>query len=49
MTIATFSLGTLGNSIFYLNATDACLVIVFFSKLMPPLVSFVPPGDENEC
>lgn len=33
MTIATFSLGTLGNSIFYLNATDACLVIVFFNLL----------------
>lgn len=33
MTISTFSLGTLGTSIFDLKATDSCLVILFFSKL----------------
>ncbi|POY72303.1 hypothetical protein BMF94_4605 [Rhodotorula taiwanensis] len=33
MTIATFSLGTLGNSVFDLQATDACLVILFFNLL----------------
>ena len=34
MTISTFSLGTLGTSIFDLKATDSCLVILFFSKLL---------------
>ncbi|GAA5991674.1 hypothetical protein JCM10908_001087 [Rhodotorula pacifica] len=33
MTIATFSLGTLGTSIFNLKATDSCLVILFFNLL----------------
>ncbi|GAA5991671.1 hypothetical protein JCM10908_001086 [Rhodotorula pacifica] len=33
MTISTFSLGTLGNSVFELQATDACLVILFFNLL----------------
>ncbi|GAA6029111.1 hypothetical protein JCM8097_001605 [Rhodosporidiobolus ruineniae] len=32
-TISTLSLGTLGNKIFYLGATDACLVILFFNLL----------------
>ncbi|GAA5965402.1 hypothetical protein JCM21900_004784 [Sporobolomyces salmonicolor] len=33
MTISTFSLGTLSNSIFYMGATDACLTILFFNLL----------------
>ncbi|SGY60748.1 BQ5605_C007g04480 [Microbotryum silenes-dioicae] len=33
MTISTFSLGTLGNSIWYLELTDACLTILFFNLL----------------
>ncbi|KWU45996.1 hypothetical protein RHOSPDRAFT_32476 [Rhodotorula sp. JG-1b] len=33
MTISTFSLGTLGTSIFDLKATDSCLVILFFNLL----------------
>ncbi|GAA5876634.1 hypothetical protein JCM3774_006008 [Rhodotorula dairenensis] len=33
MTIATFSLGTLGTSVFDLKATDSCLVILFFNLL----------------
>ncbi|GAA6049255.1 hypothetical protein JCM3770_005907 [Rhodotorula araucariae] len=32
-TISTFSLGTLGNSIWYLKPTDACLTILFFNLL----------------
>ncbi|KAI5481469.1 hypothetical protein MNV49_004226 [Pseudohyphozyma bogoriensis] len=33
MTISTLSLGTLGNSIWYMGLTDACLTIVFFNLL----------------
>ncbi|GAA5873523.1 hypothetical protein JCM8547_005611 [Rhodosporidiobolus lusitaniae] len=32
-TISTFSLGTLGNSIWYMGGTDACLTILFFNLL----------------
>ncbi|GAA6004009.1 hypothetical protein JCM10207_006512 [Rhodosporidiobolus poonsookiae] len=32
-TISTFSLGTLGNSIWFMGGTDACLTILFFNLL----------------
>lgn len=37
MTISTFSLGTLGNSIWYMQPADACLTILFFSTPCPAL------------
>lgn len=43
MTIATFSLGTLGTSLFDLKATDSCLVIIFFSELHAHRTTVVEP------